>query len=147
MATFRWPVGWDPSLGLRLMQRELERLTGSSWFSDARGIGGGNYPPINVYNGPEDIVVECELAGVKKDDLDISITGETLQIKGVKRPAADDEQVRYQKRERGEGDFNRTIVLPDRIESGRVEAKLADGILTIRVPKSEAAKARQIAVD
>jgi len=67
-------------------------------------------------------------------------------VKGVKHPSADEEQVRYQRRERGAGDFSRNVVLPDKVDADRVEAKLADGILTIRLPKSEAAKPKQVEV-
>ena len=146
MATFRWPGGWDPFATVRFMQRELDRWMGRSAYGEGQRIGGGVYPPVNVLNGPNDMVVQLEVAGVRREDLDISITGETLAVKGVKQPPADEEQVRYQRRERGAGDFSRSIVLPDRVDPERIEAKLADGILTIRLPKSEAAKPKQIAV-
>lgn len=145
MATFRWPTGWDPILGLRYMQREIERLTGVNIFGE-RGIGGGSYPPVNVYNGPDEIIVECELAGVKKEDLDIAITGDTLQIKGVKHGPPDEDKLRFQRKERGEGEFNKTIVLPDKIDAAGIDARLADGILTVRLPKSEAAKPKKVQV-
>jgi len=148
MAIFRWPDGFDPASGLRLMQREMERLwsRSSDLFGTMQRIGGGTFPPVNVLNSPEDMIVQCELAGVKKEDLDVSITGETLMIKGVKRPDHDEDKVRYQRRERGAGEFSRTIVLPDKVDPAKVEASLAAGILTIRLPKSQAAKPLQIAV-
>jgi hypothetical protein len=87
-------------------------------------VGGGVYPPLNVYNGAEDTVVQCEVAGVARGDLDISITGDTLSIKGVKKGPADEEKLAYQRRERGTGEFSRTVVLSDPVDSSRVEAKL-----------------------
>ena len=146
MALFRWPEGWDPFGSLRYIQRELDRLVGRGPFTQGQRVGGGSYPPINVFNGPEDLLVQCELAGVKRQDVDLSITGETLIIKGTKHPPADEEKVHYQRRERGSGEFSRTLVLPDQIDPERVEATLTDGILTIRLPKSRAAKPRQIEV-
>jgi len=143
---FRWPSGWDPVPALRYMQREMDRLMGRGLFDDSRRIGGGSYPPVNVFNGPNDVLVQCELAGVKREDLDLSITGETLAIKGCKHLPAEGEKVRYHRRERGFGEFNRTIVLPDKIDPEGVEAELKAGILTIRLPKSEAARPRQIEV-
>ena len=145
MAVFRWPNSLDPWSGLRQMQRELERLMGRA-ASDSRSIGGGIYPPVNVLNGSDDLIVQCEVAGVSKDDLDISITGDTLVIRGRNLPSADEQNVRFQRRERGSGDFSRTIVLPDKVDTDRVEANLKDGILTIRLSKTEAAKPRQIRV-
>lgn len=146
MATFRWPAGWDPFGTLRNMQRELERVTGMSLFGEGRTIGGGNYPPVNLFNGPEDVLVQFEMPGVKREDLDLSITGETLVVKGAMRPQDGEDKFQYQRRERGTGEFSRTVVLPDKVEAEKVDAQLAGGILTIRLPKSEAAKPKQIRV-
>lgn len=145
MATFRWPT-WDPFMGLRQMQRELERAMGRSFGDLQQAVGGGAYPPVNVFNGTDDMIVQCELAGVAKEDLDISITGETLIIRGQKSPPKEFEKFRYQRRERGLGEFSRTIVLPDKVDADRVEAKLEAGILMVRLPKSEAAKPKQVQV-
>ncbi len=147
MATlFRWPSGFDPFAPLRQVQREFERFFGRGVVGGPQRIGGGVYPPVNVLNGPDDMIIECEMAGVKREDIDISITSETLVIKGSKPGSADEEKVRYQIRERGAGDFSRTIVLPDKVDADRIEAKLADGVLTVRLPKSEAAKPKHIEV-
>lgn len=146
MATFRWPA-WDPFGGVRYMQRELERLMGRNIFGDLQqAVGGGIYPPVNVYNGANDVIVQCEVPGVAREDLDLSLTGETLVVRGVKKPPVDETQLRYQRRERGLGDFCRTIVLGDKVEGDRIEAHLEAGILTIRLPKSEAAKPKHIQV-
>ncbi len=142
---FRWRQGWDPFGTLRIMQREMERIMGRG-IGDTQHVGGGNYPPVNVLNSPEDVVVQCEVAGVKKEDLDLSITGETLVVKGVKNPPPDEEKLQYTRRGRGSGEFTRTIVLPDKVDEDRIDATLENGILTVRLPKSEAAVPRQIAV-
>lgn len=142
MATFRWPGGLGSLAGLRFMQRELDRLMGRGAM-DGRRVG-GVYPPVNVLNGETDLLVQCEVPGIAKDDLDLSITGETLVVRGTK--SITEEEVRYQVRERGGGEFSRTVVLPDRVDADRVEASLRDGILTVRLPKSESARPRQIPV-
>lgn len=149
MATlFRWP-GWDPLAPLRGMQRDLERLLTRGSEQDSRSIGGGVYPPVNVLNGPGDILVECEVAGLDRDDLDLSITGSTLTIKGTKNPQAEEEgenAVRYLRRERGCGDFGRTVVLPEKVDPDGIEASLNAGILTVRLPKAQSALPRKIEV-
>jgi HSP20 family protein len=106
------------------------------------------FPPVNVYEGEQDTLVQVELPGVEQDDIDLSITGETLTIKGNKAPAGEetDDNVRFQRRERWSGEFSRTIVLPDQVQADAVEAKLADGLLTVRLPKAETAKPKRIAV-
>lgn len=146
MAIFGWPSGWDPFASMRFMQRELDRLFSRSAYGQGQRVGGGVYPPVNVLNGPDNLVVQFEVPGVRREDMDISLTGETLTIKGTKPPSADESKVRYERRERGSGDFSRNIVLPDRVDPDQVEAKLAGGILTIRLPKSQSARPKQIAV-
>ena len=145
MAMFRWGVNFDPFVGLRHIQRELSRLH-ESWFGESRRIGGGPYPPVNVYESPEEVLVQCEVAGVDAGDLDVSITGETLTIKGAKRPLPDEEKLNFVRRERGSGEFTRMIVLPDAVEADRIEANLDNGIMTIRLPKAAAAKPKHIEI-
>ena len=144
MAIFGWP-NLDPMAGFRHLSRELERLFGRS-ADDSRRVGGGTYPPLNVLDGQDDILVQCEVPGLDSKDLELSITGDTLVLKGTKQPSADEEKVTFQRRERGAGDFMRTVVLPDRVDADRIEAKLDNGVLTIRLPKSESAKPKRIRV-
>jgi len=146
MALFRWSENWDPFAGLRTIQKELERAFNRHAVGGYRGVGGGVYPPLNVYNGENEIVVECEMPGIEKENIDLSITGETLVIKGTKHLSADDESVRYQRRECGYGDFSRTVVLPDRIDAENIGASMDCGILVVRMPKSETTRSRQVKV-
>jgi HSP20 family protein len=145
MTIFRWP-GADMFSTLRSMRQDIERLMGREVFADTRRVGGGAFPPVNVLTGPDDIVVECEMPGVQRQDIEVSITGETLVIRGTKIAPAEQEGARYQRRETGAGQFSRTVVLPDAVKSDSIEAKLADGILTVRLPKAEQAKPKQIQV-
>lgn len=133
-------------MGFRVMQKELEKLAGRSLMSGSRQIGGGAYPPVNVLNGSAELIVECEIPGLIREEIDLSIVGETLVIKGSKKPLIEGEDVRYQCHERGMGDFSRTIVLPDRVDAERISASLAEGILTVRLPKAEAALVKHIDV-
>ena len=145
MAIFRWPDNWDPFAGLRVMHREIERLTGRQ--DDAgRGIGGGSYPSVNVLSSNDEMVIECELPGVKRDDIDLSIAGETIVIKGSKKCACETDDIEYHRRERGSGDFSRTVVLPEKVDADKISATMAEGILTIHLPKSEAAMLKKIKV-
>jgi len=145
MAIFRWGSHFDPLAGFRQLHRELDRLMRPS-FTEARRVGGGAYPPVNVYEAPGEVLVQCEVAGVDPSDLDVSITGETLTIKGQKRPLPEAEDVKFIRRERGSGEFTRMIVLPDAVEADKIEATLADGIMTIRLPKAASEQPKQIEV-
>jgi len=138
MTTFRWPGGFDPVTGLRGLQRELERLLN---VPSSEG-----YPPVNVYDTDDAFVVEALLPGVGTSELDLSVTGDTLVIKGTKPPLPDVSDERYWRRERGHGNFNRTVVVPDGVDAERVTAKYASGILSITLPKSAQARSHKIAI-
>jgi len=138
MTTFRWPSGFAPLVGLRSLQRELERLLN---VPNSEG-----YPNVNVYDSEDAFVVEALLPGVGTSEIDLSITGDTLVIKGNKPPLPDVPDDRYLRRERGHGTFNRTVVLPDSGDPDGVTARLANGILTIRLPKSVQARSHKISV-
>jgi len=142
---FKWGSHWDPLWGLRALQREMERL--SRPFSvESRRVGGGAYPPVNVFESEKEILVQCEVAGVEPEDLDVTITGETLTIKGVKKPIADTDDVKFVRRERGSGEFTRTVVLPDEVDADKIDAALANGVMAIRLPKAGTPATRSIQV-
>lgn len=147
MARMMIPSRWDPFSGIRAIQRELERFVGSGGLGEAQSLDAGIYPPINVWVSANEIMVECELAGVKREDIDLSITGETLVIKGSRKaPVDEDQKVRYHRNERFYGEFTRTIVLPEAVDADKIAAAMSDGILTIRLPKAESAMPRKINV-
>ena len=79
-------------------------------------------------------------------DIDLSITGETLTIRGERKRADGVKDDSYRRQERPMGSWSRTITLPDRVESSQVGASFADGILTVSLPKAESAKPRHITV-
>lgn len=145
MAIFRWGVHFDPLAQLRRIQRDLERV-GWPWTAGARRVGGGAYPPVNLYESDAEVVVQCEVAGMESSDLDVSITGETLTVRGAKKPLAREEELSFIRRERGSGEFTRTIVLPDEVDTEKIEANLRDGVMTIRLPKRAAGKPRRIEI-
>jgi len=138
MTTFRWPSGLDPWLGFRGLQRELNRLLN---LPSSEG-----YPPVNVYDTEQAYVVEALLPGVEGKDIDLSITGDTLVLKGTKLPLPDVADDSYLRRERGHGAFNRTVVLPDSVEAAGVTAKQSNGVLTVRLPKHAQARSHRVEV-
>ena len=99
--------------------------------------------PLNVSVDDGDIVVSLEAPGVKIDDVDITLTGDTLVVKGTKKP---DCEGKYHRRERFSGRFSRTVHVPSRVDRDAIRAKLVDGILSITLPQAAEAKARKITV-
>jgi len=142
MSGLHWQRRWDP---FRDLQREVGRLFESleplhNWRLTRQ------FPPVNLYDAGDRYVLSAQLPGMNLEDLDLSITGETLTMRGErKRPdGVSDES--YRRQERQYGRWTRTISLPDRVESTQVAASFARGLLTITLPKAENAKPRQISV-
>lgn len=127
------------------LQRAMESVMGSDWFG-GRTSGSGAFPLINVFNDGDDFVVVAELPGVKKEDLDIQVRGDTLRIRG-RKTVAHAEGVSVHRRERAAGEFDRTVTLPDDIDSAKVAAEYRDGVLTLRLPRAESAKPRTVAIN
>jgi HSP20 family protein len=126
----------------RDMDRLFEDLTGGMFREPRAGV----FPLVNVTEGSDNYYVRAELPGIKAEDLDISVTGNSLSIAGERRIRAEDEKANYHRREREAGKFNRVISLPAQVDTAKVEASCVDGILTVVLAKSEAAKPTQITV-
>ncbi len=110
------------------------------------------FPAVNVSETAEAIVVEAELPGVIAADLDVSVAGDELVIKGRRssrqEPAetTSGERPSWLRRERGTGDFERRIELPVAVDPAKVEAKLCDGVLTLSCPKSAECQPHKIEI-
>lgn len=104
------------------------------------------FPALNVWEREGELYVEAELPGIRGDDLDISVVGKQLTIRGRRPDFQLEEGVSFHRRERGVGEFLRVLELPLDVDPDAVQAKLADGVLLITLPKAEAAKPRKIEV-
>ena len=143
-----------PSMGFRnafdqldRMRRQFDHLFGDDPGSRRGLLGAGVFPPINMTEDTDKFYIRAELAGVKSEDIEMQATVKNLSITGERKIEAENEGVRYHRREREAGKFSRIITMPTEIDPDRIEARMSDGILTIRVPKAEAVKPRQITIN
>lgn len=131
------------------LRGEVDRLVGDffgrSGMAPAEGVAPQTFPAVNVWQRDDAIFVEAEVPGLKSEDIEISVVGAELSLKG-RRPDFAEENAAYHRRERGVGEFNRVLRLPAEIAGDKVEAKLTDGVLLITLPKAETAKPRKINV-
>lgn len=124
------------------MNRLFEGLSGKSFSSPTAGV----FPLVNLTEDSDHFYIRAELPGITAGDLDISVTGDTLSIGGERKFSPEDKTARYHRREREAGRFSRVISLPKQIDTEKVEASTTDGVMTIVLPKAEAAKPRQISI-
>ena len=115
-------------------------------LSSMRNIRPAAYPALNVFSNEDDLVITSEIPGVDPEDVEISIEGDSLTIKGLRKANDLQPGEKWHLRERSTGNFTRTLRLPYRVESPRVEADYKSGVLMITLPRAQADKPRKIQV-
>ena len=141
---------YDPFSEMVSLRQAMDRLFEDSFVSPLgwRTISGGDSitPALDVHETDDHLVVTTALPGIKPDDVQITMTGQTLTLRGEFKADEKVERDQYLYRERRFGSFNRTLQLPVRVEGDRAEATFQDGVLRLRIPKAEEVKPRQIQI-
>jgi HSP20 family protein len=138
---FQMPSIWQE---MDQLQREMNRL----FDVTSRGhlFNSPSYPAINIWTNGEGQLITAEMPGVKLNDIDIAVTGDALSISGERRPDEVAKDASYHRRERNYGSFSRTVQLPFMVDTNKVEAKIANGVLLIKLPRAEADKPKKIEI-
>ena len=139
------------------VERMFERFFPSGWMRPGRwdwptcaerGMPfEGRMPKVDVVDREDEVVIRAELPGVDKKDLDVSMTDNTVTIKGSTRKEEKEEKGDYYRCEISSGSFSRTVTLPAQVDAGKSSARFKDGVLELKVPKKEKAKRRSIKVE
>ncbi len=139
-----WPMlrGWgeEPFAELHRLQRDMNRLVED--FS----ASGEAFPSVNAWCGKGEAVVTAEVPGVDAKDLEIDVKGDLLTLRGERRAPEPAEGTECYRCERWTGVFARAIRLPFEVEADAVRAACRNGILTIRLPRSDASKPRRVQI-
>ncbi|MBL0927186.1 MAG: Hsp20/alpha crystallin family protein [Phycisphaerales bacterium] len=140
----------DNLTGLASMAREVESLMNELFaepkFAFAATPAATRFPALNIFETRDALVVEAELPGFTMKDLEVTLENGELTIAGRREIAELPEGAAYQRRERSVGQFSRTVRIEETIDAEKVAAKLADGVLTITLPKAAAMRPRRIEV-
>ena len=134
--------------GLARLQDEINDLFGrlfGDWSSPM--LAQGTYwPALDVVEVEDSVTVKAELPGMKPDDINVSVQGNTLSITGEKKEETEEKKEGYYHSERRFARFRRDLLLPADVDSEKVDAAYKEGLLTITMPKTEAAKAKAVKV-
>ena len=140
---------WDPLEGLTTLRKEMDRA-----FEDFfRGRpfqtreSGALEPAVDVSETPDTVVIKAQVPGVRREHLHLTITADTLTIKGEVQGEEEAKDRTFYQREIRHGSFYRAIPLPVAVRSEQAKARLQDGILEVTFPKSEQGKAKDIPID
>jgi HSP20 family protein len=145
MAILDW--SFNPALSI---EREFDRLRRQ--MDDVFGrmkLGTGfaaGFPAMNIYDQGDDVVVAVQAPGVLKENLTVDLRENTLTVTGKRLPASYPD-ANLLREECAYGEFKRTLRINSRVENEKIEAKLKNGILFVTMPKMEAAKPKQIAIN
>ncbi|MHC4939981.1 MAG: Hsp20/alpha crystallin family protein [Planctomycetota bacterium] len=140
------PYGGE-EFGLPALQNRMNRLFESFFREGEPGfLERPVVPPIDVIDTPETLQIKAEVPGIEPKDIDISIIGDTLTIKGEKSTEREEKGKNWYRRERTTGNFLRTVKLPVHVDAEHIEAIDDTGVLTITLPKLEQAKTTRIPV-
>lgn len=142
---------FDPEREFLSLRDAMNRLMEESFvlpsmIGEVRGSGRSWGLAVDMYETNDNLVVKASVPGIKPEQLDVTVQGETLTIKGEAQEEQEREQGRYHVRERRQGSFSRTLALPFPIQSDKVQATFEDGVLTLTLPKAEEIKPRNIKV-
>jgi len=124
---FRRPFSFLPFWLPRLRMHEIEEFS----------------PSMDIFTDVDDVVVKVELPGMKKEDVDVSLTKDTVTISGEKKKEEKVEKKDYYRFERSYGSFKHSFSLPSEVQTEKASAKFKDGVLEIRIPKTEEAKKKE----
>jgi HSP20 family protein len=131
------------------LREAMDHLFEQSFLSPLGGDGGWGQmsgPAVDVMETPEDVIVTASVPGIKADDLKISLTGDVLQLSAQSTEESERKEARYHLRERRSSAFTRSIALPTPVEADKAQADFENGVLTLKLPKSQAARPKTITV-
>ncbi len=140
---------WEPLRELQTMRTMMDRLFDEPFFGapllwSQRSEG---FPvPLDVIEEEDQYIVKASMPGVNPDDTDITLTDNVLTIKGQTQKESETKESNYHVRERHYGSFMRHVTLPTAVNADEVEATFEHGVLTLRLPKTEAVKPKRIAI-
>lgn len=147
-------VKWSPLRELEDMRKDMDRLFEDffapgqkrrrGWLKPDIGVV---VPNIEMYDRKSEIVVKAELPGVSKDNIDLTITKDSLTLKGEVKKEEEIKEEDYYACERSYGSFTRTVALPVEVDSEKAKASFKNGVLEIVLPKKEEAKPKEIKID
>jgi len=137
---------WEP-FDLMSLRDAMDRLFEESFVRPGRLLGmGPNTVPLDMYQQDGNLVVKAAIPGVKPEDIDVSVVGDTLTIKGEMKEEKELKEENVIRRERRFGSFSRVVSLPQPVDSNKATATFENGVLTLTLPVAEEAKPKAIKV-
>jgi len=141
-----WPENWSPFFDVEKTLNEMDRIFNAVGRPlNLRSVPRGTFPAVNVYDRGNETVLVAEMPGVRSEDVDLTVVGDSITLQGHREEqSAENEQ--YYRRERPMGVFTRTVTLPAAVNPEKVKAEYHDGVLRVSMEKAEQAKSRKVEI-
>jgi HSP20 family protein len=152
MTLLRWQKpeqNWtlSPFRRANTLRDEIDNIFGQLFEGLPTQTVGGWVPAVDLYETKDNLTVKCELPGLKKEDIGISLHEGILTISGERKHEEKRKDSEVYRTERYEGRFSRSLTLPSKVSANAINATYKDGVLTVVLPKAEESKPKQIQVD
>jgi len=139
-------LGTDP---FRSLQKEMDELLDRfslRWNGEGRGLEGISIPAMDVSETDGEVQLTVDVPGMKADEINVEVSGRTVQIRGEHKEEKEEKGRTYHRIERRSGSVYRSVELPCAVNEDKVAAEYKDGVLTVKLPKSEEAKSHKVTV-
>jgi HSP20 family protein len=139
---------WSPVSGLAELEiNRLERMFQAAFPTEALARGAW-MPAVDIFETADNtVVLKAELPEMKREDIKVTVENNTLTIEGERTFTNASDSDKYHRVERGYGAFSRRVTVPNTVDAAKVEATYQDGVLTVKLPRREESKARQIQIN
>ena len=139
---------FDPFRDLATIHHRMNQVLGDAFAGDETLSARQWVPAVDIYETEgHDVVLQAELPGMSREDIDVTVEHQTLTIKGARPAVTDVPKDRYRRVERRVGSFSRSFTLPSTVDAGKVSAEYKNGVLTVKLPFREESKPRTISVE
>lgn len=139
---------WEPFRGVTSLQEEVNRLFESTLHGNrSEGSLTSWAPAVDIHEADDALVVNADLPGMKESELDVRVENNTLTIRGERKFETEVKEENYLRVERSYGSFTRGFTLPNTVKTEGISATYENGVLTVKLPKREETKPRQVKVN
>lgn len=139
-------IRWEPMREMMTLREAMDRLFDDSYTRPIGNVNTWGAPAIDLYQTEKNVIVKAALPGLKAEDVQISVTGEVLTLKGEFKQAEEVKEVTYHLKEQRFGAFERSLSLPTDVQTEKAKADFENGVLTITLPKAEQVLPKTITV-